>query len=126
MGKSNISLYLLKGHIDSKRTLQSTVEPAHWRKVLNLIEEQRKTVLAPVDTVGCEALTDRENYPPDVARYHCLTSLMLSSQTKDEVTAEAMTNLKAHGLTIENIMNTEESKINELIKRVGFHNRKAT
>lgn len=98
----------------------------NWKKVLEGIEAQRKTVLAPVDTVGCESLTDRENFPPEVARYHCLTSLMLSSQTKDEVTAEAMSNLKRHGLTIQNVMQTEESKINELINKVGFHNRKAS
>lgn len=99
--------------------------PEHWKEVLDLIESQRSQQLAPVDTMGCEALTEKDKYPPEVSRYHCLTSLMLSSMTKDETTAEAMRNLKKHGLTIENIMKTDEEKIDELIKKVGFHKRKA-
>lgn len=99
--------------------------PDHWKETLDLIESQRKLQIAPVDTMGCESLTEKDLYPPEVSRYHCLTSLMLSSLTKDEMTAEAMRNLKNHGLTIGNILNTEESKIDELIKKVGFHQRKA-
>jgi endonuclease-3 len=38
---------------------------------------------------------------------------------------EAMTRLKKHGLTVQNVIDTNESEINELIKMVGFHNRKA-
>lgn len=46
---------------------------------------------------------------------------MLSSQTKDEVTASAMTKLKDHGLDIENINLTPQNDIEELIKPVGFY-----
>lgn len=45
---------------------------------------------------------------------------MLSSQTKDQVTFAAMEKLKAHGLTIENILKTPSAKIGELIYPVGF------
>ncbi len=50
---------------------------------------------------------------------------MLSAQTRDEVTASAMDTLKQHGLTVENIILTEEAKLAELIRKVGFHQRKA-
>ena len=46
---------------------------------------------------------------------------MLSSQTKDQVTFAAMEKLKKHGLNIPNIMNTSTSKIEKLIKPVGFY-----
>lgn len=50
---------------------------------------------------------------------------MLSSQTKDKITSEAMKKLKDYGLTIDNILQTDEKKIDELINKVGFHKRKA-
>jgi endonuclease-3 len=45
---------------------------------------------------------------------------MLSSQTKDQVTDAAMTNLRGHGLTIDNILDMEEKEIADLIYPVGF------
>lgn len=45
---------------------------------------------------------------------------MLSSQTKDMVTGGAMTNLKKHGLNIENILKTPEEDIAKMIHPVGF------
>ena len=45
---------------------------------------------------------------------------MLSSQTKDQITAQAMTALKKHGLTIENIIKTPEEVVAQLIHPVGF------
>ena len=45
---------------------------------------------------------------------------MLSSQTKDQITAQAMAALKKHGLTIENILNTPEEEVAKLIHPVGF------
>ena len=57
---------------------------------------------------------------PQVRRYQILVSLMLSSQTKDQITAQAMKALKNHGLTIENIINTSEEDIAKLIHPVGF------
>ena len=55
-----------------------------------------------------------------VIRYQVLISLMLSSQTKDQVTFAAVEKLKAHGLTTENILKTSDTKIGELIYPVGF------
>ena len=45
---------------------------------------------------------------------------MLSSQTKDQITSQAMTALKTHGLTIENVISTPEEEIAKLIHPVGF------
>jgi endonuclease-3 len=45
---------------------------------------------------------------------------MLSSQTKDQVTYNAMQKLQQHGCTIENILATTDEKLGELIYPVGF------
>ncbi|XP_069694884.1 metalloendopeptidase OMA1, mitochondrial isoform X3 [Periplaneta americana] len=53
-------------------------------------------------------------------RYHCLISLMLSSQTKDAVTYAAMQRLQKHGLTVPNIITTDDKTLGELIYPVSF------
>ena len=45
---------------------------------------------------------------------------MLSSQTKDQVNAAAMERLKDHGLTVSNILKTDDKQLGELIYPVGF------
>lgn len=49
-----------------------------------------------------------------------LVSLMLSSQTKDQVTAAAMQRLRTHGCTVENILATDDETLGKLIHPVGF------
>jgi endonuclease-3 len=63
--------------------------PANWEEIYALTREMRNENLAPVDTMGCESLADRERSPRD-QRFQTLIALMLSSQTKDTVTAVAM------------------------------------
>ena len=108
-------------------------------KMLNLMSE------------GCHSghtffLQDVQKLSIAKSRFQCLVSLMLSSQTRDEVIYQksvfiiitniitvvfikvnfaAMERLKEHGLTIENLLNTSEEKLAELIKPVGFWRRKA-
>lgn len=53
-------------------------------------------------------------------RYQTLVALMLSSQTKDQVTHAAMQRLKEHGLTIDNILDTSDEDLGKLIYPVGF------
>ena len=48
-------------------------------------------------------------------------SLMLSSQTKDGVTAKAMSNLQEYGLTIEGLIDIKQDKLEQLIFPVGFY-----
>lgn len=58
--------------------------PPNWELTYSLIEKQRSIVKAPVDEMGCASLHDA-NAPENVQRYQILISLMLSSQTRDEV-----------------------------------------
>ncbi|KYO30850.1 endonuclease III-like protein 1 [Alligator mississippiensis] len=55
-----------------------------------------------------------------VRRYQVLLSLMLSSQTKDEVTSAAMLRLREHGLTVDNVLQTDDAALGKLIYPVGF------
>lgn len=53
-------------------------------------------------------------------RYQVLISLMLSSQTKDQVTSAAMMRLREHGLVVDNILETDDATLGQLIYPVGF------
>lgn len=63
--------------------------PPNWEEIYALTREMRNENPAPVDTMGCESLADRQKSPRD-QRFQTLIALMLSSQTKDTVTAVAM------------------------------------
>eukprot|EP00833_Pecoramyces_ruminatium_P017351 jgi/Orpsp1_1/1191383/evm.model.d7180000085330.1 len=108
--------------IDKNETKLKT--PVNWLQTYNEIKEYREKNEAPVDTQGCERLAN-EDLPPKQFRYQVLISLMLSSQTKDQITAEAIQKLQKKGLTIENILKMSEKEIDKCIEKVGFHNRKA-
>lgn len=49
---------------------------------------------------------------------------MLSSQTKDQVNAAAMSKLKNHGCNTDNMLNTEDEVLQELIYPVSFYRTK--
>ncbi|MES1903095.1 MAG: Endonuclease III-like protein 1 [Paramarteilia canceri] len=49
---------------------------------------------------------------------------MLSSQTTDQMTSKAMSNLLKYGLTIENLLTAEKEEVKSMISSVGFANRK--
>jgi endonuclease-3 len=88
---------------------------------------------AAVDTMGCERLAGKDASPKE-KRFHTLVALMLSSQTKDTVTAETMGRLmrelpacapgRPTGLNLENMIAVEPEVLNGLIGKVGFHNNK--
>ncbi|CAX45072.1 DNA base excision repair N-glycosylase, putative [Candida dubliniensis CD36] len=111
--------------------------PPKWSEIYNQLVWMRSKFLAPVDTQGCERMPNAINANiklrnPKVYRFQLLISLMLSSQTKDEVNYQAMKNLhegllKVHpdGLCIESLSKLSEAEIDSYIKKVGFHNRKA-
>ncbi|XP_072240387.1 endonuclease III-like protein 1 [Leuresthes tenuis] len=94
-------------------------EPPDWKKQLGFIREMRSNRDAPVDNMGAEKSYDTEA-PAHVRRFQVLVSLMLSSQTKDQVTGAAMLKLRAHGCTVENILATDDEKLGKLIYPVGF------
>lgn len=94
-------------------------EPKNWRKQLENIRQMRSRRDAPVDEMGAEKCFD-QNAEPQVMRYQVLLSLMLSSQTKDQVTSAAMTKLREHGLTVGRILETDDETLGKLIYPVGF------
>nr|CAB3264467.1 endonuclease III-like protein 1 [Phallusia mammillata] len=98
-------------------------EPDKWEMQLENIRKMREMKDAPVDTMGCERCT-QDGYTEKEKRYHILTSLMLSSQTKDHVTHGAMDKLLNHGLTVDKIVGISDKKLGELIYPVGFWKRK--
>lgn len=131
-----------------------TVEPPlNWSEMYDIVKTMRqRNPTAPVDTMGCEDLYWR-GAPPKEKRYHTLTALMLSSQTKDTVTAVAMQRLHRElvpdskqptstptgteapfgtpdspeyqsVLTVENVINSDAVHLDHLIGKVGFHNNK--
>lgn len=106
--------------------------PANWREIYRRVKIMRTQKLAPVDTMGCERLplAVSKVITPEVHRFQLLIALMLSSQTKDEVTAFAMSNLRANlpgnELTVQSILDTDETTLDSLIFKVGFHRRKAS
>jgi len=98
--------------------------PRDWEAVYLSIRKMRENRTAPVDSMGCERCNDVDA-PPQVQRFQCLISLMLSSQTKDEINFAAMTRLREHGLTVQKIIDTSEEIVGKLIYPVGFWKTKA-
>ena len=78
-----------------------------------------------IDRDGQMMKCDSSLSPPphlfhQVRRYQVLVSLMLSSQTRDQVTSAALQRLRAHGCTVDNIVNTDDDTLGQLIYPVGF------
>lgn len=101
-----------------------TWKPDNWEQVLSNIRRMRQEREAPVDTMGCDKCPD-QTLPEKLVRYQLLVSLMLSSQTKDEVTHAAVGRLRDFGLTPEVVSAAEEKQLEELIYPVSFYKNKA-
>ena len=101
--------------------------PEYWEEEYENILTMRADRTAPVDSMGCERSFDETASPP-VQRFQCLVGLMLSSQTRDEVNYATMVRLREHGLTVENIINTDLQDLEKLLRgppAVGFWRNKA-
>ncbi|XP_031846226.1 nth-like DNA glycosylase 1 [Nomia melanderi] len=98
--------------------------PINWEIILENIREMRKHETAPVDEMGCHKCADPKA-SVKVSRFQSLIALMLSSQTKDQVTHAAMQRLNTYGCTPETIANTPNDVLGKLIYPVGFWKRKA-
>lgn len=88
------------------------------------IKCQREAIDAPVDTVGCASIgagMGRED-----RKFQTLVGLLLSSQTKDEVTHEAVRQLNKRlgGLTPPNVCRASAELVHGCIGKVGYHNKK--
>ena len=97
---------------------------SNFTSIFEKIREMRKEFKAPADTLGPQ-LQPEPNVDEETRKFQILVSLILSTQTKDAKTASAMTKLKAHGFTLENISQTSEEKLYELIQEISFNKTKA-
>lgn len=93
--------------------------PPNWEIILENVKEMRKHKTAPVDDMGCHKCAD-PNASPSVSRYQSLLALMLSSQTKDQVTHAAMQRLNTYGCKPDIIAATPDDVLGKLIYPVGF------
>ncbi|KAF8801416.1 DNA glycosylase [Phlegmacium glaucopus] len=100
--------------------------PSAWKETYDTIKDMRSRFVAPVDTMGCDRAQFKETDPKN-RRYATLVSLMLSSQTKDEVTDAAVSKLRSAlggSLSVQGMIDAEEEAIAEAIAKVGFWRRK--
>ncbi|KAI0927840.1 hypothetical protein AcW1_005257 [Taiwanofungus camphoratus] len=100
--------------------------PPRWREVYDKIKEMRSRTVAPVDTMGCGRAQLGEKIPKN-QRFATLISLMLSSQTKDEVTSAAVDKLReavGGSLSVDAILGADEDTVSQAICKVGFWRRK--
>ncbi|KAG2139055.1 DNA glycosylase [Suillus clintonianus] len=100
--------------------------PLRWKEAYDSIKAMREHIVAPVDTMGCDRANHNEEDPKN-RRFSVLVSLMLSSQTKDEVTDAAVAKLRAAvggTLSIVAIISADDSTISDAIAKVGFWRRK--
>lgn len=93
-------------------------------EIYKKIKQQREEITAPVDTLGCACVG--EGTDAETKKYHILIALLLSSQTRDEVThaAVAALNRELGGLTPRSICSAPADLVHDCIKRVGYHNKK--
>lgn len=91
-----------------------------------IIQKMRKVIKAPVDNEGAESCIKKCNSKNrKLLKFQGLVSLLLSPQTKDQITFEATSLLLDYGLTIDNMIKISEKELTELIFKVSFHNNKA-
>ncbi len=98
--------------------------PPNFAATLEAIRTMRADKTAPVDTMGCHMLAAPDASPRD-QRLQVLISLMLSSQTRDEVTAAAMRRLHVLPLSLSKLLTMDADTLADLIRPVGFYRQKA-
>eukprot|EP00792_Barthelona_sp_PAP020_P005301 TRINITY_DN2591_c0_g1_i1.p1 TRINITY_DN2591_c0_g1~~TRINITY_DN2591_c0_g1_i1.p1 ORF type:complete len:259 (-),score=60.67 TRINITY_DN2591_c0_g1_i1:49-825(-) len=99
--------------------------PFEWKRILEGITKMRNSqnYRAPIDFIGPHCLID-ENANEKDQRFQLLLAFILSSQTKDDKTAVAMSKLHEISCNLLNIHILEAQQLNEKISMVRFHNRK--
>ncbi|KAJ6567142.1 DNA glycosylase [Mycena capillaripes] len=96
--------------------------PARWREVYDCIKEMRSKTSAPVDTMGCH-MAQRLETDPKNKRFVTLVSLMLSPQTKDQVTDAAVCKLRTAlggSVSLDAILAADPAVISDAINKVGM------
>ena len=115
-----------ENEIDTEEEKDLLERKEKFEKDFKKIKEMRKETPAVVDTQGLSSCikvcdqTDRK-----LMKFQGLVSLMLSPQTKDNITYETTQKLIEYGLTIDNVLKMSEKELVEIIFKVSFHNVKA-
>lgn len=111
-----------------KRERSAAAAREHWQQIWDRIYAHRIAhPTAPVDTMGCERLFDA-GISPAMRRFQVLVGLMLSSQTRDEMTSQVHARLRNElegGLRVSSILSTPVEQLERLLFGVGFYRRKA-
>lgn len=126
--KSSPNVKKIKKELDIDSNPLQQQAPKDWDIVYDILETYRKVHKAAVDTMGCERLADRTS-SPKIQRFQTLVSLMLSAQTKDTVTSAAVIKLQNElegGLCLQSILRLDEVVLDDMIRSVGFHTKKAS
>ena len=115
---------------DSKKDENEKIKDKETRKKkfeedYKLILEMRKKKTAPVDSLGSSNCIKQKNIDFKIYKFQNLVSLLLSSQTKDDITYSTTQKLVEYGLTIDNMIKIPVEKLTEIIFKVSFHNNKA-
>jgi len=93
-------------------------------ELYNEIKKQRQSIIAPIDTMGCYIIG--QSASEDTRRFQILVSLLLSSQTKDEISHAAVKSMNETlgVLAPRNVLDASEEDLHRSISRVGFHKKK--
>ncbi|KAL3693824.1 hypothetical protein R1sor_007475 [Riccia sorocarpa] len=109
-------------------TTSTKVAPSDWERILEEVRIMRINRDAPVDLFGSGQLIDRSK-DAETQKFHVLIAAMLSTQTRDSITAAAMKRLHAvpGGLTPQRVADDDLTleTLEELLKPVGFYRQKA-
>lgn len=110
--------------VDSGQT--SIVQtPPNWLETIENIRKVRAKFPAPVDSMGCDQSHSKTDKDVD-QRFQILISLMISSQTKDQITWAAVQKLKQKGFAnVDGMLEAPVKEIEDLIHPAGFYKRKA-
>jgi endonuclease III len=114
----NMVKKVIRGPVGSAKVKQQ------WETVYEKLDKMRSKITAPVDLEGASTI-GQPDADPALFRFQTLVGLMLSSQTRDPVTAKKMQFLIEKGLSIDSIINTSESDLAKDLYGVSFHNTKA-
>jgi endonuclease III len=129
----NIRNIYMRQHIKLEHEQKLELFEKQYMLIKEMRQEGRVASNAAVDLLSKDdTVEDLTNLNADqikenqkMKRYQSLIGLMLSAQTKDTITAQAMKRLRDYGCTVENILQTSNEKLSELIYPVGFYKRKS-
>lgn len=120
--------FLMKPNNTSESTVKDAkmvkFVPKNWKELYANIKIMRKSMSAPVDNLGCEQSFDKEE-DPKIQRYQILVSLMLSSQTRDQMTHAACQRLREFSFNPQVLSKIDTQILEDLIKQVCFYRVKA-